>query len=81
MPKINFKFTGQVKNVEITKAIDLSTMRAIDVSNMSSKELLEKINDGDIALNFVDAYIDGGEECQMSDFEIPDSEEDYSEED
>lgn len=71
MPKISFQFTGRVDNAEITKAIDLSTMRAIDVSHMSSKELLEKINDGDIALNFVDAYIDGGEECQMSDFEIP----------
>ena len=76
MPKISFSFTGAVDNAEITKAIDLSTMRAIDVSNMSSKELLQKINNGEFALNFVDSYIDGGEECQMFDFEIPDSDED-----
>lgn len=76
MPKISFTFTGAVNNAEITQALDMTTMRQINVSHLTSKELLQKINNGEIALNFIEAYQEGGEECEMGDFEIPDSEED-----
>jgi hypothetical protein len=71
MPKISFTFTGQVNNAEITTAMDISTMRDIDVSHLTSKELLQKIDDGELALSFPDAYADGGDECTMDDFTIP----------
>jgi len=70
MPEISFTFTGHINNVEIKKALDMSTMRDIDVSHMTAKELLGKINEGELAISFSDAYA-AAEDCnvEMGDFD------------
>jgi hypothetical protein len=73
MPKISFTFTGFVNNAPIEKALSIETMREVDVSHMTSKELLEKINEGELAIGFADAYTEGDGNVEMGDFTISDN--------
>jgi hypothetical protein len=59
---------GHINNAPIKEALDISTMRNIDVSHMTAEQLLEKINEGELAISFSDAYSDGDANIEMGDF-------------
>lgn len=64
MPNISFTFEGWVQNAPIEQALDTKKVEYIDVSKMSSKELIEKLNSGKLAINFTKAYLDANE-CDL----------------
>lgn len=68
MPNISFTFSGHINNAPIKEALDIATMRNIDVSQMTAEELLAKINEGELAISFSDAYSDGDANIEMGDF-------------
>ena len=59
MAIISFNFTGWCR-ADITNAVDIKNGCIIDVSNMPAKELADKLNKGELVINFVDVYADAG---------------------
>ena len=70
MPRISFTFTGRVDRARITTALNLSTMDDVDVSHMTSAELIEEIKAGRLAIGFTDAISDNkSSDVEMDDYE------------
>jgi hypothetical protein len=59
MAILSFNFTGWCR-ADITKALDIKSDCMIDVSNMPPQELAYRLNKGELAINFVDVYVDAG---------------------
>jgi hypothetical protein len=57
MAILSFNFTGWCR-ADITKALDIKSDCMIDVSNMPAQELAYRLNKGELAINFVDVYVD-----------------------
>jgi len=51
MPKIDLCFSGWLRGVEITKAMDVATVTDVSVANMSAKELVEALKSGKLAIS------------------------------
>lgn len=69
MPEIDFSFQGWVRGADIATAADIAGKR-VDVSKMSSSELCEKLNNGELFISLVDAiHTSNKEEIEMFDFE------------
>ena len=68
MPKLSFTFSGYVNDALIEKAISVETLREVDVSHMTAEELRDKIEEGELAISFVDAYAEGDGNIEMRDF-------------
>lgn len=56
MPKITFSFSGWVRNAPVERALEVATGNEIDVSQMSSEELMAKLEAGELAISFAEAY-------------------------
>ena len=56
MAIISFDFSGWCR-VDITEALD-EDGKEVDVSNMPAKELADKLNKGELLINFARAYAD-----------------------
>jgi hypothetical protein len=68
MAILSFNFSGWCR-ADITKAFDITKGKDIDVSKMSAEELADKLNNGELAINFTDVYEDAGSvENAVTDF-------------
>ena len=68
MAILTFNFTGWCRS-NITKAFDIANGKYIDVSQMPAQELADKIEKGELTINFVDVYAEAEEvENEMCDF-------------
>lgn len=70
MPKISFSFSGTVSGANVTNTLKVSTMEQVDVSNLTSEELVDKIESGELVISLSDAMSD----CDQSDAELSDYE-------
>ncbi len=77
MAIISFNFTGWCR-ADITKAFDIKSACIIDVSNMPAKELADRLNKGELAINFVDVYVDAGSVENEIDSFIPVDDDGYA---
>lgn len=69
MPKIDFCFSGWVRGVEIKEATDVEGNK-VDVSEMSSEVLADKLEAGELFISLADNLHNGkDEEVQIFDFE------------
>jgi len=57
MAILSFNFTGWCR-ADITKAFDKYGKEEVDVSNMPAKELADKLNKGELLINFASVYAD-----------------------
>jgi hypothetical protein len=57
MAIISFDFSGWCR-ADITKAFDMDNRKEVDVSNMPAKELVDKLNKGELTINFASVYAD-----------------------
>jgi len=58
MPRISLCFQGHVNGANIDTAIDSKTNQEVDVSGMSSEELIQKLDNGELAVSLTDAMND-----------------------
>ena len=69
MANISLCFSGRISDVEIFKATDAKG-DDVDVINMSSKELVDKLNKGELFVSLRDLlHQSEDEEIEMFDFE------------
>lgn len=69
-PRIDFCFQGWVRGAEISTALDIATGNTIDVSEMSSEELVGKIKNGELAISFDDCLENSSnQEIELFDYE------------
>jgi hypothetical protein len=57
MAIISFDFSGWCR-ADITKAFDKYGKEEVDVSNMPANELADKLNKGELLINFASVYAD-----------------------
>ena len=73
MPKVSLSFSGWIRNVDVTTAYDLKNekeIEEIDVSSMSSEELVRKLKNGELFLGFVETYKKASDvETELFDYE------------
>jgi hypothetical protein len=68
MAILSFNFTGWCR-ADITKAFDIANEKHIDVSQMPAQELADKLEKGELTINFVDVYAEAAEvENEICDF-------------
>ena len=69
MPRITFSFSGWVKNTPVESVLEVATGNEIDVSQMSSEDLIAKIEAGELAISFTEAYGNSSDvDIEISDF-------------
>lgn len=71
MPEIHFSFSGWVNSALITEAYNIKSGEKVDVSKMDAKELINKIESGELAISLSDAL----DSCASSEVELFDYEE------
>ena len=68
MAILSFNFTGWCR-ADITKVLDVSSGKEIDVSQMPAQELADKLEKGELTINFVDVYAEAAAvENEICDF-------------
>lgn len=69
MPRIDFSFSGWVRNADVTKATDCNG-KEVDVSAMDDEELAKKLRIGELFISLGDhLYVSNKEEVEIFDFE------------
>ena len=72
MPKINLSFSGWVNSANISKAYRVATNEDVDVSDLTSVELVDKLQKGELALTLSDALDNcDNNEIDIFDYEAP----------
>lgn len=73
MPKIDLCFSGWLRGVTVKKAATTCDGEDVDVRKLTSEELVEKLNNGDLVLSFEDALKNSQEdEIELTDYEATD---------
>lgn len=68
--KVNFSFSGWVIGADVKKALDVDSGKEIDVTGMTSEELVAKLNSGELAISLGDYLYDNRDaEIGIFDFE------------
>ncbi len=75
MPNLSFSFQGYVRKIPVAKAYTVGdNPKEIDVSNLSTKELLGKLRSGEIVISLSELLQqpEGEQEVEIFDFEDDD---------
>lgn len=68
MPKVDFNFSGWVRNAEVTTATNIHG-NTVDVSKMNSDELAKKLEKGELSISLKDYLNKTEEDVEVFDFE------------